>query len=233
MSFDPKKHLTKVKGKDYLEVKWRLVWFRENHPDYNIDTNFLVLDMDQGIAICQAKIYNSEGKQVASGTKTEYKASFFDFVEKSETGAIGRALATLGYGTQFAPELEEGERIVDSPVEPKDKKQTPKGNKQTNDKQDKQLSRQEIIDSINKAISNRDFSNGEAKEILSETFGKDSCNDCSDQELIEYLEILKKERCQDCREKITEKVVKYCDKNKDTFEGKYLCIACQKLYKDK
>jgi hypothetical protein len=33
------------------------------------------------------------------------------------SGAIGRALAALGYGTQFAPELDEQHRIVDSPVE--------------------------------------------------------------------------------------------------------------------
>ena len=39
--------------------------------------------------------------------------------EKAETKAVGRALAMLGYGTQFAPELDEGERIVDSPVERK------------------------------------------------------------------------------------------------------------------
>jgi hypothetical protein len=30
----------------------------------------------------------------------------------------------LGYGTQFAPELDEGERIVDSPVEVKTKMET-------------------------------------------------------------------------------------------------------------
>ncbi|HTD18454.1 MAG TPA: hypothetical protein VK667_02885, partial [Ktedonobacteraceae bacterium] len=39
------------------------------------------------------------------------------YIEKAETGAIGRALAALGYGTQFAPELNEEHRIVDSPVE--------------------------------------------------------------------------------------------------------------------
>lgn len=117
MSFNPKEHLSKIKGKDYLEVKWRLVWFREDHPDYEIDTEFIVLDIDQGVAVCRAVIKDNESRQLACGTKTEYKASFFDYVEKSETGAIGRALATLGYGTQFAPELEEGDRIVDSPTD--------------------------------------------------------------------------------------------------------------------
>jgi len=34
------------------------------------------------------------------------------------TGAIGRALAALGYGTAYALELDEGERVADSPVQP-------------------------------------------------------------------------------------------------------------------
>jgi hypothetical protein len=30
--FDPAKHLTNLKGSEYLEVKWRLVWLRNEHP---------------------------------------------------------------------------------------------------------------------------------------------------------------------------------------------------------
>jgi hypothetical protein len=55
----------------------------------------------------------------ATGTKSECAADFGDYIEKAETGAIGRALAALGYGTQFAPEFNEEHRIVDSPVEPR------------------------------------------------------------------------------------------------------------------
>ncbi|KXS42982.1 MULTISPECIES: hypothetical protein [unclassified Candidatus Frackibacter] len=222
MSFNPKKHLTKVKGKDYLEVKWRLVWFREEHPHYGIDTEFLILDMDQGIAVCQATISNEEGQDLAKGTKTEYKASFFDFVEKAETGAIGRALAALGYGTQFAPELEEGERIVDSPV-----------NLKNDERQDnyKDKSKQDIINDINDTIEKEDFSHEEAKKILTDNLNKKSLKDCSKKELVEYLEILRKERCQSCKAKISEAVVKYCEKNKDKFDGQCLCINCQDDYK--
>ena len=54
---------------------------------------------------------------VGTGTKSERAASFPDFIEKAETGAIGRALASLGYGTQFTgDELNEAHRIVDAPV---------------------------------------------------------------------------------------------------------------------
>jgi len=51
-------------------------------------------------------------------------------IEKAEAGAIGRALAFLGYGTQFAQELEtehtsEGAKVVDTPRTPKPAVSTP------------------------------------------------------------------------------------------------------------
>lgn len=116
MAFDVRKHLIKVQGgRDYLPVASRLVWFREEHPDYGIDTKPIAVDVDKGVAIFQANVYNAEGRLVASGTKMETARGFGDYVEKAETGAIGRALGVLGFGTQFCPEFDEGERIVDSP----------------------------------------------------------------------------------------------------------------------
>lgn len=31
MSFNAEQHLTSIKGKQYLEVKWRLVWMAAEH----------------------------------------------------------------------------------------------------------------------------------------------------------------------------------------------------------
>ncbi len=115
MGFNPSDHLMKLKGKDYLEVKWRLVWFREERPSWGIETEPLVLEDKK--AVFRANIKDETGRILATGTKMETPSGFADFVEKAETGSIGRALAALGFGTQFAPELEEGERIVDAPVE--------------------------------------------------------------------------------------------------------------------
>jgi hypothetical protein len=42
---------------------------------------------------------------------------FPDYIEKAETGAIGRALAMCGYGTLQAPEFDEQDRLADMPVE--------------------------------------------------------------------------------------------------------------------
>lgn len=115
MSFEPSKHMMDLKGKDYLEVKWRIVWMREEHPDWTITSDMLEVDADH--AIFKATISNAQGNIIASAHGSETKGDFKDYVEKAESKAVGRALAYCGYGTQFSPDLEEGPRIVDSPVD--------------------------------------------------------------------------------------------------------------------
>lgn len=127
MAFNANEHLTNLKGKDYLEVKWRLVWFRDEHPHGVITTEMIHVDIEKGVAIFKACIDDAEGGH-AEGHGSESKQDFGDYIEKAETKAIGRALAALSYGTQFAPELEEGARIVDSPVARRASSGTPNGN---------------------------------------------------------------------------------------------------------
>ena len=115
-NFDPTKHLTKIQGRDYLEVKWRLVWFRQDHPDWTIETHVHDIHAEKMYAIFRATIKDEIGRVIATATKVETKIGFSDYVEKAETGAVGRALALCGYGTQFAPEFREEHRIVDAPV---------------------------------------------------------------------------------------------------------------------
>ena len=120
--FNPNDHMTNLKGKDYLQVCWRLVWFREDHPDWGINAE--CVEQDENHAIFKATICDENGIQKSAGHGSETKKDFNDYLEKAETKAVGRALAMLGYGTQFAgSELDEGERIVDSPIE---RKQEPK-----------------------------------------------------------------------------------------------------------
>ena len=114
--FDANKYITKLKGQDYLEVKFRLLWFRHDHPDGIIETE--IIYRDDVSAIFKATAATHEGAR-ATGYGSETKGDFKDFLEKAETKAIGRALGALGYGTQFAPDLNDGseqDRPVDSPV---------------------------------------------------------------------------------------------------------------------
>lgn len=106
--------LLDMRGKPYLQVAHRLVWFREEKPEWRIETHFVQLF--DAYAIACAKIMNEQGQVMATGHKREDQKHFPDHMEKAETGAIGRALAMIGYGTQFAPELDEGDRLADAPT---------------------------------------------------------------------------------------------------------------------
>jgi hypothetical protein len=49
---------------------------------------------------------------IATVRKKETEAGFPDYIEKAETGAIGRALAMCGYGTLQAPEFDKQDRLA-------------------------------------------------------------------------------------------------------------------------
>ena len=102
-------------NKQYLPVPARVQWFRGEHPDWSIITSVYNIDFDSGYAIMRAEVLDESGRIIASGMKAETRKGFGDFIEKAETGAVGRALARAGYGTEDALDLE-GDRIADAPI---------------------------------------------------------------------------------------------------------------------
>ena len=102
-NFDASKYLTKLSGKDYLEVKWRLLWLRTLHPDAVIETE--LVKHGAGLALFRARV-TVPGAGSATGWGSETAEDFGDFIEKAETKALGRALAALGYGTQFCEDFD-------------------------------------------------------------------------------------------------------------------------------
>jgi hypothetical protein len=116
-AFDPTRFLTKVNGRDYLEVKWRLVWLRSQHPDASVETE--LVEADGSAAVFRARVTLPTGAS-ATGWGSESAGDFHDFLEKAETKALGRALAALGFGTQFCQDYDfgaEAQRVVDSPID--------------------------------------------------------------------------------------------------------------------
>lgn len=100
---------------DYLPVAPRIAWFRKEHANWSIITKAVRL-VDKAV-VMKAIIKDAEGRVIATARKKETENGFPDYIEKAETGAVGRALAMCGYGTLQAPEFDEGERITDSPIE--------------------------------------------------------------------------------------------------------------------
>jgi hypothetical protein len=104
----------------YLTVAPRIAWFRKEHPDWSIITK-AVKTADKAV-IMKATIKDGDGRVIATARKKETESGFADYIEKAETGAVGRALAMCGYGTLQAPEFDEGERIADAPLSSKAKR---------------------------------------------------------------------------------------------------------------
>lgn len=114
--FEPARFLTRVNGSDYLEVKWRLVWLRDQHPDATVETE--LVSHNENTAVFRARVA-IPGAGSSTGWGSETAGDFRDYLEKAETKALGRALAALGFGTQFCPDFEFGAavgRVVDAPV---------------------------------------------------------------------------------------------------------------------
>ena len=93
-----------IRGKEYIEVKDRVIEFNKTYPNGSITTE--IVQQDEKIitmrAIATPDLKNPERK--FTGTAQEWKddprsmVNKTSFVENCETSAVGRALAMMGIG---------------------------------------------------------------------------------------------------------------------------------------
>jgi len=124
--FDPNDHLMQLKGRDYLNVQSRLLWFIRDQRalivaglatmPYIVRSELVEQDRESGWAHFKTYVRDVLGNETTM-YGSESAKDFGDYAEKASTKSLGRALLALGYGTAFAPEMDEGERVVDSPVD--------------------------------------------------------------------------------------------------------------------
>ena len=88
----------------YLDVKYRLLWFRLHHPNGKIDPELIQVDEKNAIVCC--KVYADKADLANQFIGKAYSQRFPSedrygsrFLEIAETVAKGRALADAGYDT--------------------------------------------------------------------------------------------------------------------------------------
>ena len=102
--------------KHYGRKKWAPATYHsnqldiENHIIPHIGQNLLTNINAKDIEFCIEQVKNTKANK---GNKPPEAQPFLDVYKRQ---AVGRALATAGFGTQFVPPLKEQEGIVDSPV---------------------------------------------------------------------------------------------------------------------
>jgi hypothetical protein len=124
--YDPNEHLMNLKGREYLNVQNRMLWFLRDQRSfvvaglaqvpYIIRTELVEMDREAGFAHFKTYVRDVLGNE-ATMYGSESMRDFGDYAEKASTKSLGRALLALGYGTAFAPEMDEGDRVVDAPVD--------------------------------------------------------------------------------------------------------------------
>lgn len=94
----------KIHGKEYLEVKDRVAWFRKECPHWSINTDIVNINEKDGTIIIKATVSDETGRIMGAGHAHEFRddpssmVNKYSHVENCETSAIGRALASIGYG---------------------------------------------------------------------------------------------------------------------------------------
>lgn len=96
----------KIRGKEYMEVKDRVMVFRKNNPEWAIITQIIENNEATGSIIFKVTIEDENGRIRGTGHAHEFKDDKTSMVNKTshlencETSAIGRALASLGIGVE-------------------------------------------------------------------------------------------------------------------------------------
>ena len=107
----------------YLDVKYRILWFRLKYPQGKIRK--IIKTLDDKMAVVECCIYKEAGDQDEAYLANGFGQRFYDntttygarYLECAETAAIGRALAAAGFNISSGNDENDEDGIVDAGVQ--------------------------------------------------------------------------------------------------------------------
>jgi len=102
---------TNLKGKEYAEVKERVIAYRKLYPQGIINTE---VSFQENYVLCVATATNNEGTVLSKGHARELLNKAFA-LENCETSAIGRCLGFMGLGISTSIATKEDMEQIESP----------------------------------------------------------------------------------------------------------------------
>jgi len=107
----------------YLDVKYRLMWFRFHRPNGKVESEIVRVDDKSAVVCC--KLYADKGDAADQYLAKSHAQRFLSqdkygdrYLEIAETAALGRVLAAAGYGTQFCGSTDMLSGIIaDAPID--------------------------------------------------------------------------------------------------------------------
>ena len=169
-----------IKGKDYVPVTERLLYFRQHYPDWRITTE--IIKLDQQFVLMKASVIDSEGITRTTAHAYEKENSSFinktSYIENCETSAVGRALGIMGIGIDTS--LASADEVANAVENQKKQRQRPKSNPKP-----KTIGKGrglELVDRIEAA--------GRSVEQCCRTFGVESLDKLTEQQAAQIEQIL-------------------------------------------
>jgi hypothetical protein len=117
-----------IKGKEYVPVTERILYFNKHYPEWRIITE--IVKLEDGFVLMKASVLDADGKVLATAHAYEKESSSFinktSFIENCETSAIGRVLGILGIGIDTSlASYEEVANAVKNQDQPKPPRKLP------------------------------------------------------------------------------------------------------------
>jgi hypothetical protein len=111
------KHTLSLQGKDYTQVNARAYVFRLKNSGASVVCDYIMFN-EQPLARCviaKDGLVLAQAHKMVKVTGGKGAAAQYPY-ETAQTGALGRALALVGFGT-LTGELEEHDQIADAPIQ--------------------------------------------------------------------------------------------------------------------